>query len=760
MSRPLRLAIGLLVLLLPAFFGWHFRNPAIIPILGALYVPLYFLGKTGAWQAMRRTGAGNALLKAAPVTFGVQTVLVGACYLIGLGLGTLFAETEMAPALGAWDGAIIAGFAVLALPACVFVAYAERQPAPPLPVPAVGPGGRTTYAAPPVVTAQADADFAVDPRRVTPETFYASAHPGRPDAAGTALTKILDHKGEKPKRLPLRASNRMIAQAEDRLGVTLPETLRAIYRIQNGGSLPTYYVPREQGAPPTYEHWITAFADDYNSLDPLDRLQILQDDYDLHFDPEYGREEDKQNWIPGADKLVILVARTGYGTALDYRSGPEPGVLLFDHEKGPGKLELMTFDSFDSFLAALREVVSDVRRTDPAHIKTAFGAPPDALDADGFWLSGNPGAGATEQSWRDAGAALGVTLPAALYPFYQAANGGTTKYAVALPDPDGGEPVRVFPAGSCISASVLLRLEHFVSLATLSDRLDFVDDRPPWSTLFAEPHKLIVISAAFDKATLLDYRAGGEPAVLVVPDLDSPDSAIPFASMEDFLQRLRCFGIERFAVRDGTGDPRISARRADAATFWRGGQDRAPVSEGAVAAFVEKWGLANHGLPGPLTSIYAVQNGGLVRFRHAPPQGNYPHGRANSDASTETWQDVFPDGLLPMENWQHFSDWREAHGLALTQSLYDFAERIDPPCKNDTHRIKLDLFVIGDHASQGARMITLLDLSTGSFARNRNILTLRHDVASDSFGTVFGPIMIDHMSAGLLDTVRAHKSDL
>lgn len=756
MAKPLRLFIGLIILILPAFFGWHYRNPMIIPILGAIYVPLYIFGKMGAWQALGAVPSRSAIIKALPLTFVIQSLLVGAFYLIGLGLGTLFAANDMAPALEAWDGLWLAAFAAVTVPMSIYIAYAERHIGTENLTGAISQSEPTSDR----VRQRDDEDFVIHDRIVTPETFYKGLHFSHRDAAGIALQKIVDYDGEKPKRAPKRASETMIAQAEVRLGVRLPETLRNIYRIQDGGGLPTYYVPKHDGAPLNYENWITAFADDYNDLKPLDMLMILQHDYDEHFDPEYDDEDDKKYWISGADKLVILTVRTGYGTALDYRRGPEPGVLLFDHGKDPGEMELATFDSFDTFLSSIREVESDPRRNDPERQPKVFGGPPDPLDADGFWASGNPGPTITTDMWEKTGNALGVTLPAALYPFYKAADGGQSKFKVALAEDETESPHHPFPTGPYIKAGAFLRSELFISLATLSDRLDFIDNRTPWRDLFDHPDKLIVISAAFDKALLLDYRQGAEPSVLAVSDLDDPDSAILFPSVDVFVARLRRFDVEKFAAKDEIGDARISSRRADTTTFWLEDDSRKPVSDEVAKAFIEKWGYTDHGLPAAIKAIYAAQNGGMVRFRFAPPQFVNPHGYKNYDATAKKWVDAFPDGLLPMENWQHFTEWRIANGLALDQPLYDFTDRVKAPYDGDMSDTKLNLFVIGDHTSSDLRMVTVLDLSKAPFVSNRNLMTLFYDKTTDTFATVFGPIMVDNIHHGLFQMLRAHKSEL
>lgn len=746
MAKGLRLFIGAIILVFPTLLGWYFRSPLLIPLLGALYVPLYFLGKTHAWQAISHLPSRNALLRAVPVTFAVQCVLVGVLYLIGLGLGTLFTDRAMAGGIAAQDIAWLGSVAVIALPISAFIVFTERDTATPVPA-RVKPNPEVSD----------KDDFVALDREITPQTFYRGPHFSRPNYARTAMVDVLDHSGAKPKRAPKAASAAMLAQTEERLGVKLPQTLREIYLIQDGGALPTYFVPKYLGAPKTDEGWVSAFAHDYNDLRPLAQLASLYDDYIQDFDPEYSDPAEKDAWIPSSEKLIILTARSGYGTALDYRSGPEPGVLLFDNNHSTP--ELKRFETFDEFFAALREINHGHKR--PPQKKVAYGTPPDPLDADRFWSKGNAGDAVTELQWENAGAALGVTLPSELLPFYKAADGGTSRYHVALAEKHDDPPLHVFPKGPYVYAGLFCKVDHFISLATLSDRLDFVDGRTPWRMIFDNPERLIVISAAFDAAILLDYRKSDRPAVLAVPDLDNPDSAIAFSSVKDFLSRLRLYGKPKPGDKNEIGDDRISARSSDTAGFWMPNTGRAPVDPTVVQAFIEQWDCSDHGLPKAIDALYARQDGGAVRFRFAPPQTMNPAGHAVRDFASSDWVDVFPDGLLPIENWQPFEAWRTAQGLAIDQSAFEFTARIDPPYDDDSHdTVKLGLFVIGDHTTPDARMVTLLDMSRDFFNRNRHILTLKYTQDTDRFEIFFGPVMSDNIHTGLHQTLKARKSDL
>lgn len=755
MAKGLRIVVGAIIVLFPAVLGWLLCSPWTIPIIGAVFVPLYVLGKAGASTHLSDPRTRKDIFEALPQTWLIQTVLAGVFYLIGAGAGALAQDRPVHWALSGLDLGLIAAFALLMLPLTATVAYAEK------PARRASSTTTTTHSNPSAdasaTGSEENGEFRTIAREITPRTFYRGWHFSRHNYTLKALTDVVDHQGNKPVRAPKRASEAMIAATEQRLGVRLPRMLRDIYKVQDGGSLPTYFVARYPGAPRDFDGWVTAFAHDYDVLNPLSDLIRLRDDYVEHGDPE--DPDETAGWIPGAEKLIVIAWRTGYGTALDYRHGEEPGVLLFDH--GSDSKELLRFPSFEAFLEACHEIVFDHaagnERTDQA-----FGGPPNPLDADRFWEKGHPGEGVTPDQWAAAGRSLGVRLPAELLPFFKAANGGLSRFKVAIGtdgDP-GSETLEVFPSGPYVDQGAFLRLEHWVSLATLSDRLDFIDDRQPWRALHDEPEKLIVISAAFDSALLLDYRKDDDrPAVLAVPDLDLPETALAFPSVEDFLARLRRFGNPAFEAKRDIGDPRVSTRLSDAASFWVADKAVGPVDPATVDAFIKAWGFQTFGLPETIRELYERQDGGRVRFRFAAPQIVNAHGYTNSDPSANTWNDVFPGGLHPMARWQPFDAWRAQHQLALGQDPHDFTGRVKP-AMDDADSVAVRLFVIGDHDSGSRRTITLLDLSSDYFNRNRDILTAVHDPKTDRFRIVFGPVMVDNVYHGLHQAVRALKAEL
>lgn len=751
MAKAIRLAIGVLIILFPVLLGWYHRTPALIPLIGLIYVPLYFLGKAGSWALFEYTPSKGQLLKAVPSTFIVQSCLVGVFYLIGVGLAAIFTDRNIEWALTQIDLIWLVAFLFIALPLTALVPFLEN--------PKRKSSNTLNHTAAGLNSSSEDEDFYPIPRKITPETFYYGQHYSRRNYTSVALTDIVDHKGDKPIRAPKRASEAMIAAVEKSLGVRFPDTLRTLYKIQDGGSLPTYYVPKHAQARNTYEDWITAFASDYDDLKPLESLETLHTLYMYNYDPEYDDPEIKEDWIPGSEKLIILTIRTGYGTALDYRESDMPGVLLFDmNEEEP---ELKRFESFDSFLNACREIEYEYERADvPADV--AFGTPPDPLDPDRFWEKGNAGPGVTQKNWDDASQRLGAPLPQAFLPFFAAANGGKSIFKVALQDGENKteDPLHIFPVGPYVYAGDFLKLEHWISLADLSDRLNFVDNYTPWRDLYNEPEKLIVFSAAFDSALLLDYRDNPDaPKILAIADLDKPDKVITFPTVENFLSRLRRYGRPDIAAKNEIGDNRISARLANTDSFWIEDESRAPLNPETLSTFLSDWGLTTFGLPDALKKLYEKQNGGQIRFRFAPPQTINNFGHTQRPLSSDNWIDVFPEGWLPFEDWHNFDSWRQEQKLATEQSLFDFTDRISAISEDDEN-IKIRLFIIGIDNSTAAPTLTLLDMSEDFFNRNRHIMTVKYNPQTDKFDIIFGPIMSDNIFSGLYQSLRARKTAL
>ena len=330
-------------------------------------------------------------------------------------------------------------------------------------------------------------ELVIDPTPLILDTFFKGPGYWWDNAARQALENLRTPVVKQP----LVAREDMIAAAEERLGVRLPETLRALYRIMNGGYVGWLYVPLKADPKPVYDDWRGAFSIDYSSLAPLERLRTVAEHYaDFTDDPDE---------IPAdADRLIVLQARYGDMTLLDYSRGPQPRVLIGDYDRVDEDPVDIAFENFDTFFAALRRDRPDDDRA------PRQGAAPDAVP---FWGVAAPHAFHANAIRREDGSEpklvaddalvaetqtrLGVTLPASLVTSWREKNGG----GVSSRFLDDVEIIH-FP----------LPLEYFVSLADLSDRIVFPPGEVPWKERYSGTDRLIVIEADRRRAVLLDYR--------------------------------------------------------------------------------------------------------------------------------------------------------------------------------------------------------------------------------------------------------------
>jgi hypothetical protein len=388
-----------------------------------------------------------------------------------------------------------------------------------------------------------EVELSIDPTPLTLSSFFLSPGYWRANASWEALERR-SGRVEKPS---LAASEQRIAAAEQRLGVRLPDTLRALYRIMDGGYVGKLYVPLKDDPAPRHDDWRGAFSIDYSSLAALDQLRTVAEHYaDFTDDPDDLPQD--------ADKLIVLQARYGDMTLLDYSRGPEPRVLIVDYDRASdrGPVEV-TYEDFDEFFRALRRERDDRRPfRREAFRSLPLASLPDAERPRAAWLDDKPhpffniasGRGDGWEPKRRADDALvaetetrlGLSLPPGLVALWREKNGGEIAYVyLDVPDAaDGERKVWERP----------IPLEYVVSLKTLCERIGFPAGETSWAERFRDPGRLVVFEADRDRAFLLDYRDGAEgPAVLIVDDLAAGDSAshLRVGSVDEFLRRLRRF---------------------------------------------------------------------------------------------------------------------------------------------------------------------------------------------------------------------------
>ncbi|NJN36162.1 MAG: SMI1/KNR4 family protein, partial [Nitrospiraceae bacterium] len=143
-----------------------------------------------------------------------------------------------------------------------------------------------------------------------------------------------------------------IAAAEARLGIAMPEALRAVYLTQNGGSINRLCVPKAEIAEPRrYDDVVMPFSG-YDDLLPCETLRTVFDSTTDFADPD--DPEQSETFPEDGHQLVILAQWYRQTLFLDYSAGGEPRVGFVDFDHADWRAHALRWPTFDAFFAALR----------------------------------------------------------------------------------------------------------------------------------------------------------------------------------------------------------------------------------------------------------------------------------------------------------------------------------------------------------------------------------------------------------------------
>ncbi|TDK39196.1 SMI1/KNR4 family protein [Rhizobium deserti] len=541
-SGGLRLFLAAVIVLAVIVPGFLNRSPWIILLSAPAYTTLYALGKWSTWTLAWRTGGVRAILLAVAITLPIQLVLVVVFYMIGLGASLLLGQSSGLQPLASVDVVTAGALFLIALAISLSINFLEaRGSAADLP-PIADPRKLDTDAA---FADEVEVELDLDPRPLTPQNFYVSRGYWKRDA----LYDALEGRGKPVVKQPDAASDKAIATAEARLGVQLPESLRDLYRIMDGGYVGWLYVPLKDNPRPVDEDWRGAFSIDYSSLASLDQLQTVKEHYESF-------THDSDEMPRNADKMIVLQARYQDMTLLDYTHGPEPKVRLVDFDRHPDLSTDVEYSDFKSYFAALRrprpeKLISSDRllsyRNQPiAKINLA-------QQPSEFWLSGvhvfaniahsrkdgsAPKKQADDDLVAETEARLGVKLPHCLVRFWKYRNGGALAARhLQISKPEEGYAEIELP-------DQLMPMEYFATLAEASDRISYPEGETSLRKRHAGADRLVILQAKDKEAVLLDYRGNTlEPGILVVDDINSQHlaSAVRVNSFDLLLERLRAW---------------------------------------------------------------------------------------------------------------------------------------------------------------------------------------------------------------------------
>ena len=103
-----------------------------------------------------------------------------------------------------------------------------------------------------------------------------------------------------------------------------------------------------------------AYFDDDHAITPVSSAEgEIAIDFLFHFDPSIAAHGAADRYaatraVLPADLVPIASPRVNGEICLDYRTGGEPSVVLFDYDASPGQEVVAVADSFDAFIAAVR----------------------------------------------------------------------------------------------------------------------------------------------------------------------------------------------------------------------------------------------------------------------------------------------------------------------------------------------------------------------------------------------------------------------
>ncbi|MEB2842825.1 SMI1/KNR4 family protein [Endobacterium cereale] len=540
LSGSLRMFMGAAIVLAVIIAGFLNRSAWLILLATPAFTALYALGKWDRWKLAWRSGGLKMILLSILVTMPIQLILVSVFFLFGLGASMLVGASTGLQVLTSADLVTAAVMFVFSVALAGFINVLEARSAgeAQVSVPAAVLSGKGQTR-----NADEEVELNIDPTPLTLQSFYVSPGYWKADA----LEDAMEGRGKPVVKKADAASEDDIAATEARLGFKLPEGLRDLYKVMDGGYVGWMYVPLKADPGPFYDDWRGAFSIDYSQLHSLKNLRTVKDLYEDFTD-------DPDEMPVNADKLVVLQARYQDMTLLDYSYGLEARVWLVDFDEGPKQSKDIQFPDFDSFFVELRREYPEKLTTGDrllAYRKKPIGEYMPAQQPSEFWgsdphvfanIAGSRKDGSEPKKKADDNliaktqTRLGVTLPSALVALWRYRNGGALA-ARHFQTSKAGEPY-----AEAELPKQLMPMEYFTTLADLSDRITWPDDELPLREKHAGAERLVILQYRKNEALLLDYRQSETmPSLLLVNDIvkDPLADAVRIDSFDILLEGLR-----------------------------------------------------------------------------------------------------------------------------------------------------------------------------------------------------------------------------
>ncbi len=340
----LRIVVGSLLVLSVIAAGAMVRSAWIILPLGLIYTVMFMQGRWRAWQVAIQNESASSLLSKILSTLVVQTILVALLYFIARGIAAVYNERSSAP-FSSWDTYYCLAIGSIGISLGAMIATLERK--------AISPeiSHFETNQSEPIDKDDPNSNGRDEIRllseSVTPANFFDGIYYGHGTYVGPERTF------DSTPNQNSTGSEEKIYAAQTNLGVELPESLKAIYRIQNGGSIDSLCtVKAGVHLARKYDELITPFGG-YSDLLPSEKLRTVFDAVTDYADPD---DEDQATMFPeGCEKMIILSQWYRHTLFLDYNAPGEPrvGYVDFDHEQ-QWQIHCVWWKNFADFFNQLR----------------------------------------------------------------------------------------------------------------------------------------------------------------------------------------------------------------------------------------------------------------------------------------------------------------------------------------------------------------------------------------------------------------------
>jgi hypothetical protein len=347
-SGVFRISIGLTLMIGTMLAGFWLRSPLIVFWLGLALTLSYAAGRAASWKVAWQQGMRGALFIGLPLTYAVQTVLAGLLYLFGLGIATLAKRGDVASALSQHDFAHVTAITTLGVVSGIVLYWMEGG-SPPSMFKMANVDDDARLASASDYQPATEDELSLLDERVTPASMFSAIHHSHIDNSQPEETRYLPNEKSE-------GSDAKIAMAERRLQITLPASLRAIYRQQNGGHVRDLCIVPEGTKALTWDALIMPFTG-YSDLIPLESLEFLHSHIEHYANPE----SEAERFPAGCERMLVLARWYEHTLFVDYNvcdANNEPSIAFVDFEDEAWSERIMRWNTFAEFFSRLRFVES------------------------------------------------------------------------------------------------------------------------------------------------------------------------------------------------------------------------------------------------------------------------------------------------------------------------------------------------------------------------------------------------------------------